>query len=421
MKKFIASFFAVVLLFCAALNLSASNDFEESGKFLKDLSIIKGNENGDLKPYSNLTREESIVILLRMLKKEEEALKVPMESVFNDIPKGYWASKYISYAKKNGLTNGIGDNKFGIRKNVTTKELVSFMLKSLNYSADWASEDVMDKAQKLGLLKGVKSDADKAITRGNVFIIMKNTLNTKVKGTEKTLITRFKNDNSKKKTDNSKLSDNVNLNIAKVDKKSVEKAFINIRNSNVEIVQDENISEAVVDYNGQNYAFEEEYSGKEAQLLITGKIEIEAPVQPKAGEEVVPSKPESNPDKITKSVKELPLAKIRVPKKNWKEIELSISNSKVQISKDFKSDNFVLSLSDSLIDIKIGKYSTDAVELYLLNSKVEISSEEGFENAVFSIESDGKVTLPKNYDAKKSRKSFPVKLVISEDSEISFK
>lgn len=58
------------------------------------------------------TRTEAVVLLIRLLGKDAEALAYPAERCpFPDVAD--WARSYIAYAYDTGPTNGIGDGKFG--------------------------------------------------------------------------------------------------------------------------------------------------------------------------------------------------------------------------------------------------------------------------------------------------------------------
>lgn len=188
MKKMLSLVLSLVMIFSMlSFPVSANNLHEETGEFLKTLGIIKGDENGNLNSMNNLTREEAISILVRMLGKSEEAKLTGGESGFKDVPKTHWAANDIAYARNNGLTSGIGDGEFGIKRKVTTKEIASFMLRSLSHTADWGKEDIMEKSRSLGLLTDVSAQENSYVIRGEVFVIMKNTLYSKMNNSEEIL------------------------------------------------------------------------------------------------------------------------------------------------------------------------------------------------------------------------------------------
>lgn len=164
--------------------ITASNQIEDAGQFLKEIGIIKGNEKGDLMENSHLKREEAIAILIRMLGKEDEAFKQfkeQHEKIFDDVEDDNWAAAYVLYAKQQGLTKGLGDGNFGLGQKVNAKQFLSFMLRALNYSADWSKDDIMQISKNTGILDDLDLNDEDIITRNEVFKIMKKALHTNPK------------------------------------------------------------------------------------------------------------------------------------------------------------------------------------------------------------------------------------------------
>lgn len=189
MKRILSLVLAFLMIFGVfSFPVSADEEIQQmTGEYLQKLGIIKGDEKGDLNTESNLTREEAISILVRMLGKSEEAKSGAADSGFSDVDPKHWAAKDITYAKKAGLTSGMGDGTFGLKRKVTSKEIASFMLRALGHSADWAKEDIMAKADSLKLLGNLTLQENSYIIRGEVFVMMKNTLYTNLKDSEELL------------------------------------------------------------------------------------------------------------------------------------------------------------------------------------------------------------------------------------------
>lgn len=179
MKRILSAVLVLCLVFCALTVNAATipdtvDNQKKAGELLKEINIIKGTAQG-LEEGNPLNREQAIVILLRMLGLEKEAEAFAPYGQFTDVPKSHWACKYVDFAYKKGLTNGIGNNQFGVGQLVNKKIMATYMLRALNHSADWASEDIMGKARQ----NGITSDAGEGlenITRGQAFIYMTNTL-----------------------------------------------------------------------------------------------------------------------------------------------------------------------------------------------------------------------------------------------------
>ena len=84
------------------------------------------------------TRAEALVMLIRMLGKENLAEAYPKTHPFADVPD--WADGYVSYAYDNGLTNGVTDTMFGSCDPVEAAMYMTFILRALGY-ADGEGKD----------------------------------------------------------------------------------------------------------------------------------------------------------------------------------------------------------------------------------------------------------------------------------------
>ncbi len=187
MKKRLAILLALAMLISAFSIVSA--DAVNYGGELKAFGVIKGDQDGNLNADKNLTREEAIVTLIRMMGQEEKAVQFKGEQPFSDVPADNWSKPYLGYAKKQGWTNGIGEGKFGLGLNVTTQEYVTFMLRALGYAGSDVYNNAMTMGNNMNLLDGVSNDEAKAsILRGDVFAVMYNTLYSKPAQSDKALV-----------------------------------------------------------------------------------------------------------------------------------------------------------------------------------------------------------------------------------------
>ena len=142
---------------------------------LNKLGLLNGvgkNENGsiDYDIERTPTRLEALVMLIRLLGKDEDAKTGNWVCPFDDVPD--WGKAYVSYAYENGLTNGISDTKFGVG-DATAKMYLTFALRALGYDdgADkdfsWDAPEAL--AQKCGILSGDINTSD--FTRGDLVTI----------------------------------------------------------------------------------------------------------------------------------------------------------------------------------------------------------------------------------------------------------
>lgn len=180
MKKWISMALVLAMLLNLVVFATVEKDSDENytrvGTILKEIGITQGTGKG-LEEQSPLTREQALVFTLRMAGLEEEAKKADVAdaAVFKDVPKKSWAAPYIAYAKKMGKTSGISPDAFGLGRNVTMKEMVTFMLRALGHTADWKTEDIMAKGRKLGITADT-TDGKGKLKRGQAFVLIINTL-----------------------------------------------------------------------------------------------------------------------------------------------------------------------------------------------------------------------------------------------------
>lgn len=99
---------------------------------LKTLGLFKGVSETDFALERKPTRTEAIVMLIRVLGKEEVALNGAWEHPFDDVPT--WAAPYVGYAYTHGLTGGISATKFGSNNIAPDYMYLTFVLRALGYS-----------------------------------------------------------------------------------------------------------------------------------------------------------------------------------------------------------------------------------------------------------------------------------------------
>lgn len=135
----------------ATTTLTVSTTLDRANA-LRDLGLFMGSDKGfdlDRAP----TRGESIVMLLRMLGKEDEAKNSSYTNPFNDVPD--WAACYIPYAYAKGYTSGTSKTTFGTNNIVTPEQFLTFMLRALGYSdkdGEFTLNTAIQKAETLKIV-----------------------------------------------------------------------------------------------------------------------------------------------------------------------------------------------------------------------------------------------------------------------------
>ena len=159
-KQFVAILLSCVLLLCASLPMltvdAAARDItaeEQLAAKLKTLGLFRGVSDTDFDLERAPTRLEALVMLIRVLGKEADALATDGKHPFTDVPA--WAAPYVCYAYANGLTYGVSETLFG-SDIATATTYLTFMLRALGYSdaegGDFSWNDPYALAKAVGLL-----------------------------------------------------------------------------------------------------------------------------------------------------------------------------------------------------------------------------------------------------------------------------
>lgn len=157
MKRIISLALTVaVCITCITLTAMAKRDYtneEALANELKELGIFNGVSETSFDLERAPSRIEAVVMLVRVLGKEAEALSTESEHPFTDVPD--WANKYIGYAYENGLANGQALTEFGTGE-ANAAMYLTFVLRALGYSdtkgADFVWNDPFQLARETGIL-----------------------------------------------------------------------------------------------------------------------------------------------------------------------------------------------------------------------------------------------------------------------------
>ncbi|MBQ4248955.1 MAG: trypsin-like peptidase domain-containing protein [Clostridia bacterium] len=154
---------------------------------LKTLGLFRGVSDTNFDLGRAPTRTEALVMLIRVLGKESEALSGDGAHPFTDVPS--WADKYVAYGFENGLTNGISSAKFGGEAAANSNMYLTFMLRALGYSDengadfDWTSPFALSRS--VGILPSYVNTDN--FLRADVVSISYAALSAKLKGSQQTL------------------------------------------------------------------------------------------------------------------------------------------------------------------------------------------------------------------------------------------
>jgi len=150
LKGLLSFMLVITLIFTMLIPAYAanSNEAEKKAAVLKQLGLFKGVSDTDFALDRAPTRVEALVMLIRALGKETEALGGSWSHPFTDVDP--WADKYIGYGYEKGLTKGTTATQFGTG-NAGSDMYLTFMLRALGYSDTegdfvWDAPDVLAKA-----------------------------------------------------------------------------------------------------------------------------------------------------------------------------------------------------------------------------------------------------------------------------------
>lgn len=182
LKKLLAVVMVVAMLASIMVPALAAEGakYEAEAEMLKDLGLFQGYGNGELGLEDELTREQALALMIRVMglddevkaMSEEEVAEVMARVVDPETVTETWARPYVAYAIKNGLTKGIDGSiypnvKFAGQLKVTGKEFINFMLNGMGYSAAW--DDVLNVAAEAGMLK-----AGEAVSFGGITVMKRD-------------------------------------------------------------------------------------------------------------------------------------------------------------------------------------------------------------------------------------------------------
>ena len=99
--------------------------------------------------YRKGKRVEALVMLIRLLGKEEEALSGNWSHPFTDVDG--WAQKYVGYAYEKGLTDGVSATRFGSNNEASMQMYYTFLLRALGQTGDDVWPEAFERAGAAGI------------------------------------------------------------------------------------------------------------------------------------------------------------------------------------------------------------------------------------------------------------------------------
>lgn len=165
---------------------------EEMAELLSGLGIMVGDDEGNFNFDSNVTRAQmSKIAVASSSYKNTVALGLQF-SPFSDVKGTYWGAPYIRAAVSAGIVEGYIDGTFRPDGDVTYEEAVTMMLRVLGYTeSDFGASypyGQIGTAESLKMTDGINRQIGEAMTRRDVAKLVCNALDTKSKTTNQDLI-----------------------------------------------------------------------------------------------------------------------------------------------------------------------------------------------------------------------------------------
>ena len=123
----------------------------DCAKMLWEQGLLLGS-NGSFDLDKPIKRVEGVVMVLRLLGKENEAKQSTAANGFTDVPN--WAKAQVAYAAQSGITAGYSSTRFGSDDAMTANQYITFVLRAMGYkdNTDFTWDKAADMAHEIGLI-----------------------------------------------------------------------------------------------------------------------------------------------------------------------------------------------------------------------------------------------------------------------------
>lgn len=140
---------------------SNAQDYNAMAAALKELHLFRGTLTGygqgfDLEAAP--TRLQALIMFIRVLGEEEQALAWTGTTPFRDVAPGTDAEKYVGYAYERGYTTGYTATEFRPAYGSNAFQYTEFVLRAMGYGASTNLADVFDRAMGAGVLTAGEAD-----------------------------------------------------------------------------------------------------------------------------------------------------------------------------------------------------------------------------------------------------------------------
>lgn len=110
-------------------DLSDDAWYSDSAKYVLENGLMKGVTDTTFAPNENLTRAMLVTVLYRAEGEPATNRSIP----FSDIDMGAYYANAVSWAKQNGIVNGVSENEFAPDESITREQIAAIMMRYAVY------------------------------------------------------------------------------------------------------------------------------------------------------------------------------------------------------------------------------------------------------------------------------------------------
>ena len=156
-------FFILVLLFSVLIGI-ASMPYTAYGANTSEVTMEQANEEAiKLNKLGLLqgtghgfaleeipTRLQGLIMLVRMMGEEKDALNCKYTHPFTDVPE--WGDRYVAWAYHKKYTNGTSATTFSSYDPITAQQYLAFTLRAMGYGNDTTYQTAIEDARRFGII-----------------------------------------------------------------------------------------------------------------------------------------------------------------------------------------------------------------------------------------------------------------------------
>lgn len=188
-RKIISAVMTLAMVIALAMPASAAST---SASALNSLGLLLNVTESELD--TQLTREVGLTMILKSLGySQKEADASATNGAFTDV--SGWSKGWAELAYTEGITTGVGNNKFSPTSALTEKEFVAFQLRALAYDSSDSWNNAVTLGQGAGLISSDNNLTATSYTKRDAAEVMYKALTARIDGSTVRLIDQLIDEN----------------------------------------------------------------------------------------------------------------------------------------------------------------------------------------------------------------------------------